>query len=108
MADGLSPAQRVLLEEACRIADRLDRLDDLIEGGRDQWLHLSGVDGEVRVVVDALLAETRQQATALRGLMAEITKGSSSARPARPAPKKGAGVADISSRIAARRGTTAG
>lgn len=108
MADALTPAQRVLLEEACRIADRLDRLDGLLEGEHDAWLHLSGSEGEVRVVIDALLAETRQQATALRGLIAEITKGSSSAKPARPVSKRGAGVADISSRIAARRGTTTG
>jgi hypothetical protein len=111
MADGLGPAHRVLLEEACRIADRLDRLDALLEGRQDAWLRFDSSrddGGEVRVVIDALLGESRQQATALRGLVAEIRAAmGKSGRPV-PVKPKGAGLGDLSARIAARRGAPAG
>jgi hypothetical protein len=109
MADELGPAHRVLLEEACRIADRLDRLDALLEGRQDSWLHLAGEgDGtQVRVVVDGLLAETRQQATALRGLVAELRAVDSKAgKVAAPAKKKGSGLADLVSLADRRRATS--
>lgn len=109
MADGLGPAHRVLLEEACRIADRLDRLDALLEGRQDVWLRFdSSRDGsEVRVVIDALLAESRQQATALRGLVAEMraATGKTSKPPA--AKPRGAGLADLVA-LADRRRSPAG
>lgn len=107
----LGPAHRVLLREACRIADRLDDLDALLTGRADRWLHLN-VDednGQVIVVVDQLLGEARQHATALRGLVSEL-------RQAVPAPKKGSvkpdaskggGLSDLSARIADRRRASA-
>lgn len=51
------PAQRVLMEEACRIADRLERLDALLREHPEAW---------------EALREARQQAGALRQLVAEI------------------------------------
>lgn len=104
------PAHRVLLEEACRIADRLDRLDAMI-AGREDWVRLRSRDEDETtfvVVIDALLAESRQQATALRGLVAEIRAATGkSGRPV-PVKPKGAGLGDLSARIAARRGAPAG
>lgn len=63
----------LLLEEACRIADRLDRLDALLVGDADTWARLDHRrDGTTEVVVDSALTEARQQALALRQLLASI------------------------------------
>ncbi len=86
MADArLGPAHRVLLEEACRLADRLDRLDRLLERRGEQWARThveDGVGDDVRivVVVDALLSEARQHATALRGLVGELRQALAAGR----------------------------
>lgn len=71
-ADG--EAALALLEEICRTADRLDRLDAMLTGREDDWLHLvSGTDAErLTVVVDGLLAEARQQGAALTRLIAAL------------------------------------
>lgn len=110
----LAPTHRVLLEEACRIADRLDRLDAML-AGREDWVRLQARNDEateVTVIVDNLLAESRQQATTLRGLVAEVRAATPAAkrptgRPAvvadTPAGAKGAGVADLAARAARRR-----
>lgn len=68
------PAERVLLEEACRIADRLDRLDALLVGSADAWLRFQvSEDGaEVRVVVNGALSEARQQANVLKQIVAAL------------------------------------
>lgn len=65
-----------LLIEAARIADRLDDLDDVIAGkGVLQLLRFRLVDHEGRVAevkFDGVLAEARQQATTLRGILAQL------------------------------------
>lgn len=90
----LGPAQLVLLEEACRITDRLDRLDKVLRRRDDAaWLEIQSADGEgrvLRVVVDNALSEARHQATALRGLIAELTK--TAARSPAPPAAGGRGV----------------
>lgn len=71
----MGPVHRLLLMQACRAADRLSRINALIDGRhrRGEWLRLvEGEAGELRVVVDDLFAEERQQATALKGLLAEL------------------------------------
>lgn len=64
----------VLLEEACRIADRLDQLDALLQGDADVWCRLvhdlRTQDYELRV--DGALIEARQQANVLRQLVAAL------------------------------------
>lgn len=63
----------MLLEEACRIADRLDRLDALLIGDRDSWVRVvSDGNGEYELVIDSALTEARQQALALRQLLSSI------------------------------------
>lgn len=108
--ENLEPPQRLLLEEICRIADRLDRLDAQIDG-RESWLTLVQDDqsNEVIVTVDNLLAEARQHATALRGLVSELRSAlpKTPAKPAAPTPKAG-GLGDLSARIADRRRASAG
>lgn len=70
----LSPTDRVLLEEICRAADRLDKLDALLRGDDAAWVSLALGDGgeTVTVVVDKLLAESRQQQVAFKQLLSEF------------------------------------
>jgi putative sterol carrier protein len=73
LKDGLGPETLVLLEEAARIADRLDRLDAILIGKQRQWMHFrTREDGTVNVVLTGALAEARQQAAVLAGLMRDI------------------------------------
>lgn len=105
----------VLLREACRITDRLDRLHRQLAG--EDWLTFEVGDSVVVVRVDQALAESRQQATALKQIVAEIRqfagKGKSgSGKTSTPADAstqgKGGGIADLTSRIAERRDGSAG
>jgi hypothetical protein len=99
------PLQRVLLLEACRIADRLETLDRQLHG--HDWLRFRHDESgaEVTVHVDRVLAEAREQATALRGIVADLAKTLAKA----PKNPKGGGVlADLASRRAARGAHTAG
>lgn len=94
----LGPMERVLLEEACRCVDRLDLLRNAVEV--------------------AAMTEARHQATALRGLLAEIRRaaGAPAGKPTttKPAaktpdePSEGAVRDDFASRLAARRAAAAG
>lgn len=65
-----------LLVEAARIADRLDDMDQIIAGkGVLNLLRFRLVDDEGRVAevkFDGVLAEARQQANVLKGLLAQI------------------------------------
>lgn len=115
--DGLSAGRLELLLEACRCADRLERLNQLLLARSDQWARLTLPRGEewlddpahdhieVQLVVsmDGLLAEARQQEQVLRQLLlaVEPEAKTSGARP--PAPAPGEGDDDISARIRARR-----
>lgn len=110
----LRPTERVLLEEACRIADRLDKLDRLIGGDAADWLALVEDRGDperVVVVIDRALSEARQQAAVLKQLLAELRQSRASTRQtgqsATPQGKGGAGVLDLTARIAALRGGSA-
>lgn len=64
----------VLLEEACRIADRLDKLDALLRGNASVWSRLvhdaRTEDYELRI--DSALIEARQQASVLRQLLVAL------------------------------------
>lgn len=101
----LSPLHAVLAEEACRIADRLDRLDGALTD-KGTWLRQEVADGGTIVItVDGVLAEARQQASTLRGLVAEIRSAlpkQQAAKPVQPA-RRGGGLGDLNARIAARR-----
>lgn len=95
----LTPAHLVLLEEACRVADRLDLLNTML-------LALSGdVNPDVAQFADisGLLAESRQQSSALKLLLAEIRQGQTGSVPAKEEPAGGVGVSDLTKRIADRR-----
>lgn len=81
VADGLLHAgSRVLAEEACRIADRLEALDGLLRGKRSAWARIKpprewsveNADGDFVLQIDGLLIESRQQANALRQIVATL------------------------------------
>ncbi|MHC3474686.1 hypothetical protein ACYF6T_39165 [Streptomyces sp. 7R007] len=99
----LTPAHLVLLEEACRIADRLELLDAIVRAS------VGAVNPYVEQFADisAVLAESRQQQAALKGLFAEIRQGQRVSGPTAGTPEGdtsgGAGVSDLSARIAERR-----
>lgn len=79
-----------MIEEAGRIKDRLDRLDALISGERDLWLHLTELRdaGEYKVTIDQPLQESRQLATVFRQMLAEIARR-------REKPGGGGGDSDV-------------
>ena len=100
----LTPAHLVLLEEACRIADRLEVLDSMLRPTS------SDVNGDVAQFPDisGVLGESRQQSGALKALLAEIRQGQRGAGPAAAEVAGGAGVSDLSARIAERRNKSSG
>lgn len=83
----LDPSGFVLLGEACRIIDRLDRLSDALNGKGRDWLKLADeievtaarfADGKkisVKVAVDGLLSESRQQQLALKTVLSQLGLG---------------------------------
>ncbi len=101
----------VLLDEACRLADRLDRMAELIDGGGHVWLELIAErgDDDVRtVVINGVMAEARQAQNALKNLMTEIRQ--LQRRSPRGVQGEGvpAGVSDLRDRIAKKQNQTAG
>lgn len=63
----------VMVIEAGRIVDRLEKINALLSGDESSWAQLTeGRDSIVEVRVDNALAEARQQATVLRHLIAEV------------------------------------
>lgn len=75
----------MLLGEACRIIDRLDRLSAALNGKGRDWLKLSDDiefvgkgSVKVQVVVDGLLSEGRQQQLALKTVLAQLGLGKAS------------------------------
>ncbi len=98
------PAHLAIVEEACRLADRLDRLHGLLAGDTAAWatLNLDETGTEVTVVVSSVLTEARLHATALRGLVTELRQASRGEE----APAGGGAdpVAALVDEVAAKRG----
>lgn len=71
----LSAAALVLLEEACRLSDRLDGLHALLAGDARDWLDWQskrGAEDVAQIVVDTALVEARQHAAVLRQLLTTL------------------------------------
>lgn len=98
----LTPAHLVLLEEACRTADRCSLLDDLIRREVDDPGDDEGGSGGIT----ALLAEARAQQVALKGIVAELRQGQRQAggqSAGAGGTAGGSGVTDLGARIRAKR-----
>jgi len=77
LADGADPASAVLIAEACRIADRLERLSALLGGEESEWarVQLPRGDDELVLRIDGALTEARQQAQVLRQILGQLGLG---------------------------------
>jgi len=73
-ADTLDGARLVILQEACRCADRLDRLDKLLNGDVDTWAILTHrlQTGDYELKIDSALSEARQQQNTMKQLLASL------------------------------------
>lgn len=79
-ANELDSAQTVILVEACRTADRLDGLDDVIQGkGVLELMHFRVPDRlnddgvlTVHLTVDGAMSEARQQQNILKQLLVSL------------------------------------
>jgi hypothetical protein len=103
VVESTDPRTAVLLLEAARIADRLDQIDAIITGKAD-WIELmhfrtkNDDAQEVTVTLDDVLAEARQQATTLRGILAQLDVPKAEVA----APKVRSGLDELRARRAAR------
>jgi len=103
----LGPMQRVLLLEACRLTDRLDKLDAVLAGEVHTWLTLELREDDEEefgrtfvVVVNSAVAEARQTAVALKSVMSEIRMAGRTGGAAKT-PPAGPGTGPMSARKAA-------
>lgn len=97
-----TPLHRELLLEACRLTDRLERLDRQLQG--DAWLRLrrsQDDDQVVFMVVDRALAEAREQQNTLKAIVLELMKAIPEAEP----EKKGGVLYDLAAKLEGRKGT---
>jgi hypothetical protein len=100
-------AWRVLIEEACRIADRLDQLHALLSGDIESWARIekkfSGSDRIIELVFDDALAEARQQANTLRQIVTSLKLGQASEK----SSGKRSALDDLAAKRAGRRSAPA-
>lgn len=101
-------AWEVLILEACRIADRLEQLNDVIAGkGVLKLMHfrhvVTGEETKIEMTVDAVLMEAREQAGALRQIISQLKLGQASEK------KTGrSALDDLAARRTGRRSEAAG
>ena len=67
----MSAAEVVLLDEACRLIDRLDRFDELLAGDREAWASVKWpYEGEpAELIVNSVLSEARAHTAELRQVL---------------------------------------
>lgn len=110
--ESLGALERTLLQEACRIADRLDKLDRALQGRAVNWLKLvadSEDPDRLIVVIDRPLGEARQHALALKQILADLrAAGVGKVRAPADSGKGVAGVADLAAFTARRSTKSAG
>lgn len=71
--EGMAPEQVLMLEEVCRTADRLDKLDALLRGDVSTWAQLVADDGgDYELKVDPALAEARQQQNVFKQMLVTV------------------------------------
>lgn len=73
--DGDSITIRELIGHAAEFADLIQRCDELIQGKRSAWMHITDSrDGVIEVRIGDAVRERRQLTAELRHLLAEIHK----------------------------------
>lgn len=74
--DTLTGIARALADEAVLTVERLEHLDRVLQGDPDAWLNIVErmPPTVAEVTINAPLAEVRQQAMALKALLAELSK----------------------------------
>jgi hypothetical protein len=100
-----SPLHRELLLEACRMADRLEKLDRQLKG--EDWLRFwsRNDDGsEVTVYVDKVLAEARELAAQFRQTAEVLVKAAGAVKPVKGGGKL-ASITALGAAPATRRGS---
>lgn len=93
----------VLAGEAARLADRLDRLDELLSGDSDTWVRLTHrlMTEDYELKIDSAASEARQTAASLRQILSQLAEGA--------APAAGGSIADeLEARRAARQADSSG
>jgi hypothetical protein len=70
---------RLLLHEACRLADRMEKLDRVLRGDGATWVSIElprdgSEDEPLRLKVDGALAEARLHVTTLRQVLAQLRR----------------------------------
>lgn len=65
---GLNAGEVVVLEEVCRLADRLDWFDEMLSGDEAVWATIKDFEGERPsvLIINSLVSEARQHVTELR------------------------------------------
>lgn len=93
-------AELVMLEELCRMADRLERFDAVLSGDSATWMRLTHRTRteDYEIFVDEAAAEARQLAAAFERLAAALKLPE-----AKPKVQEG-GIGDLAARRAARHG----
>lgn len=81
-ASEFDAAGLLLLGEACRTADIIERLSAALKSSSQEWIRLSeeaemlaGGAAKIQIVVNPLLGEVRQQRIALRTILAHLKLG---------------------------------
>lgn len=72
----------MLLHEACRMLDRMDKMDRLLSGDIESWarIELPDLDGKPCILIfDDALAESRQYANTFRQILVTLKVGMSEA-----------------------------
>lgn len=91
-------AELLVLEEVCRIADRLDRFDAVLSGEADTWMrlvHRLRTD-DYELHIDEAAAEARQLAATFERLVASLKLPEAKSNVERD------GIGDLAARRAAR------
>lgn len=106
----LSAPEVVTLVEACRLADRLERFDGLINGDRDSWLQLdlNETGDEITVVLTDVVRQARMHAATLKTLLAGFESSAGAENEGAPTGEVPSNVANIKDGLAkpARRTST--
>lgn len=85
LSAGLGPETLVLLDEAARMTDRLDKMEDILTGNRHEWMRFrTEEDGDIVVKITGVVTEARQHATALKAIMQEIRAAKAAAEKDKP------------------------